>query len=62
MKGKVMSLMVKMEPELLKDLVTEVKETIATDIQMSEASNRFTIVDMWNIRRNSVSAKSRFRG
>lgn len=62
MKGKVMSLMVKMEPELLKDLVTEVKETIATDIQMSEASKRFTIVDMWNIRRNSVSAKSRFRG
>jgi hypothetical protein len=62
MKGNVMSSMVQVEPELLKNLVTEVKETIATDVQECEEPKRFTVVDMWNIRRNSVSARSRFKG
>jgi len=62
MKGNVMSSMVQMEPELLKDLVTEVRETIAVDIKEIKAPKRFTVVDLWNIRRSSVTARSRFRG
>lgn len=63
MKGNVMNSMVQMEPDVLKDLVKEVKETIATDYKMpSVPKQRFGTVDLWNIRRNSVSAKARFRG
>lgn len=63
MKGIVMPSMVQMEPELLKSLVTETQETIETDIQESETTVRsFGIVDLWNVRRNSVSASERFKG
>ena len=63
MKGNVMSSMVQMEPEILKNLVTEVKETIATDIgEIKKPVRSFSIVDLWNIRRNSNSARNRFRG
>ena len=63
MKGNVMSSLVQMEPELIKILVKEVKETIATiDIQEAEMPKRFSEVDIWSIRRNYISASSRFRG
>ena len=62
MKGNLMSSMVEMEPELIKSLVTEVKETIAIDIQEAEMPKSFGIVDLWAIRRNSISARARFRG
>ena len=63
MKGIVMPSMLQMEPELLKSLVTETQETIETDIQESETTVRsFGIVDLWNVRRNSVSASERFKG
>ena len=63
MKGIVMPSMVHMEPELLKSLVEETQENIETDIQESETTVRsFGIVDLWNVRRNSVSASERFKG
>lgn len=62
MKGNVMPSLAQMEPELLKSLVTEVKETIATDIgEVQRPVRSFSVVDLWNIRRNSNSARSRFR-
>lgn len=59
--GNVKPLLAQMEPELLKSLVTEIKETIASDIPEVELPIRsFSIVDMWNIRRNSNYARNRF--
>ncbi|HYM95230.1 MAG TPA: hypothetical protein VET23_13905 [Chitinophagaceae bacterium] len=53
---------IEMEPELLKNLVTETQETIAKDIPEKEISPRsFSIVDLWNIRKNSSSARRGFR-
>ncbi len=62
MNGNVMPSMAQIEPEVLKDLVNEVKETIATDFEMPDKPKQFGAVDMWNIRRNSVSASQRFKG
>jgi hypothetical protein len=43
-----------MEADILKRLVTEVPETVATDVQLSKAKkNTFGVVSLWNIRRNS---------
>ena len=61
MKGNVMSSLVQIEPELIKNLVIEVKEIIATDVQERREPKSFSIVDLWAIRRNSISARSRFR-
>ncbi len=53
---------VQMEPEVLNNLVREVKETLATDIHMPEVKGRlFTAADLWNIRRNTKTANRRFR-
>lgn len=53
---------VQMEPEVLTNLVREVKETLATDIEMPEVKKQlFTLADMWNIHRNARTAQSRFR-
>ncbi len=63
MKGNAVPSLVKMDPELLKSIVTEVKETIAIDIEETDMPARsFSIVDLWNIRRNSKRARDRFRG
>ena len=52
---------VQMEPEVLNNLVREVKETLATDINMPGVKKRlFTAADLWNIRRNARTAESRF--
>ena len=52
---------VQMEPDVLNNLVKEVKETLATDIEMSGVKQRlFTAADLWNIRRNARTAESRF--
>ena len=52
---------VQMEPEVLNNLVREVKETLATDINMPGVKKRlFTAADLWNIRRNVRTAQSRF--
>lgn len=54
---------VQMEPEVLNNLVREVKETLATDIHLPEAKQPLlTIADLWNIRRNAKTARGSFRG
>ena len=43
----------------LRELVTEVKETIASNIEPSKSMERsFGLVDMWNIRRQTKSASN----
>ena len=52
---------VQMEPEVLNNLVRQVKETLATDIQLPEVKRRlFTAADLWNIQRNAKTAQGRF--
>ncbi len=47
MKGNAVPSLVKMDPELLKSIVTEVKETIAIDIGETDMPARsFSIVDL----------------
>lgn len=59
MKNDVMPSVVQMEPELLKRLVTEVKETVAIDVQTPKAKrNALKVVDVWNIQRSMRSASS----
>ena len=54
MKSDLMHSRVQMEPGILKRLVTEVPETVATDVQLpKEKKNSFGVVSLWNIRRNS---------
>lgn len=53
---------VQMEPEVLNNLVREVKETLATDIHLPEVKQPvFTLADLWNIRKNARTANSNFR-
>jgi hypothetical protein len=62
MKTDVMPSIVKIEAEVLKNLVKEVKETVATGVNMPAASERkFSAVDMWNIQRNAKYAVRQFR-
>lgn len=62
MKHDVMPSIVQMEAEELRQLVSEVKETVATGIKMPEIKKKsFGIADMWNIRRNARSASDRMR-
>jgi hypothetical protein len=46
--------LIQMEPALLQHLVAEVKETIATGIEMQNNANpnSFRAIDFWNIQRN----------
>jgi hypothetical protein len=51
MKQAVKPSVVKMDTETLKRLTTEVKETLATGINMPAQKRRFTAVNLWNIHR-----------
>jgi hypothetical protein len=52
---------VRMEPGALNNLVREVKETLATGIDLPEVKKRsLTFAELWNIRRNTRTAGSRF--
>jgi hypothetical protein len=51
MKQVVMPSVVQMDTETLKRLTTEVKETLATGIDMPAQKRRFTAVNLWNIHR-----------
>lgn len=64
MKTDVMPSIVQMEYGELQELVKEVKETVAKDIKATEPKTKpvFGSVDMWNIRRNSKSARVMFKG
>jgi hypothetical protein len=52
MKSDAVQSIVQMEPTILKQLVTEVKETVATGMDESQTNNRsFGPVNMWNVRK-----------
>jgi hypothetical protein len=59
----VRSSIVQMEAEVLRQLVTEVKETVAADFQMAGATKKtsFGILDLWGIQRKKRSATLNFR-
>jgi hypothetical protein len=63
MKSDLVHSRVQMEPNILKRLVTEVHETVATDVhQVKEKKTAFGIVSLWNIRRNGrYAAHTRHR-
>jgi hypothetical protein len=59
MNSNVMPSIVKMEKEVLEQLLStaDVKETIASEINLTRNQNRpFGIVDLWDIHRNMKSA------
>lgn len=62
MKNDVMPSIVRMEPEVLSNLVKEVKETLAKDIPLlpAKAKPSFGIADLWYIRRKAKTAQRRF--
>jgi len=55
------SSVVRMKGETFRQLVTEVKETIAIVDFPEPATRSFGLIDMWNIRRNARSASSQIR-
>ncbi|MES2006200.1 MAG: hypothetical protein V4450_16905 [Bacteroidota bacterium] len=61
MKSNVMPSIVQIEANELKQLVTEVKETVATGLiqvnRVKESTTNFGIVDLWNIRRGAKVAR-----
>lgn len=62
METNVMPSIVQMNEEVLKNLLTEVKETVATDVTFAETKKpSFGVVNMWNIRKVAKSASSRMR-
>ncbi len=43
-----------LEPQILERLITEVKETVVTDVEYTKArTSSFSAVKLWNLRRNS---------
>lgn len=53
MKSDLMHRRVQMEPTILKNLVPEVRETVATDVEMpAERKSAFGVLNLWDIRRN----------
>ncbi len=62
MKSDVMPSRVQMEAGMLKNLVSEVKETVATDFVMPKPEKiSFRAVNLWKIQRNSKLANGYFR-
>lgn len=62
MKSDAVQSIVQMEPRILQQLVTEVKETVATGIDYPKMKKRsFGVVNLWNIRRNGRHAGGGFR-
>jgi hypothetical protein len=53
MKSDLVHRRVQMEPAILERLVTEIKETVATDVALrGAAKSSFSALDLWAIRRN----------
>jgi hypothetical protein len=59
MKSDIMHSRVQLEKNILDRLVTEVHETVATDVQFPNAKRTpgFGLLNLWNMRRNSRSAR-----
>lgn len=60
MKSIVMPKTVQLSEEIKKQLLQEVKETLATDTVVKN-KKRFTAGDLWNLQRNSRSASDMMR-
>jgi hypothetical protein len=64
--SSIVQTIVQMEQNAFNQLVSEVKETVAQDIDFPKLNNNnnpsFGIVDLWNIRKGKRSAASAFRG
>jgi hypothetical protein len=58
MKGDTMPAIVRLEEETLKQLVTEVKETVASNKTSNQPNKNFGVVDLWNRQRQMRSASS----
>jgi hypothetical protein len=61
MDSNVMPSIVKIEKENLKNLVSEVKETVATNAYLKSTTNgksKFSIVDLWKIQNTMRTASS----
>jgi hypothetical protein len=52
MKHDVMPSIVQMDAEVLKRLTTEVREVLATDIELTGQKKRFTALNLWKIHQN----------
>ena len=62
MKQELMPSRIQMEPEAFARLVSEVKETIALDIEMpGSQKNGFHSLNLWKINRDKKSARSTIR-
>jgi hypothetical protein len=62
MNSDVMHSIVQMEPKILRQLVKEVKETVATDVKFAKKNqNSFGALKLWSIRRNGKTAAGLFR-
>ena len=58
MNSDVMHSRVQMEPAILKNLMTEVKETVATDVAFAKSrKGGFSALHLWNLRRNSRNSR-----
>ena len=60
MKSIVMPKTVQLSEEIKKQLLTEVKETLATNIGVKN-KKRFTAGELWNLQRNTRSASDMMR-
>jgi hypothetical protein len=61
MKSNVMPSIVQIEKEKLRNLVTEVKETVATDVNLQShpvKNRKFGIADLWNVQNMMRTAAS----
>lgn len=63
MKSNVMPSIVQIEAEELKELVREVKETVAVDVinaKKEKTGTSFGAIDLWKVRRNVKTARASF--
>jgi len=60
MKSIVMPKIVQLSEQIKKELLHEVKETLAPDFTVKN-KKRFTAADLWNLQRNSRSASDMLR-
>lgn len=60
MKCDVTPRLVQLERKEMKKLYFQVRETVATNVEISPRKNSFSIADLWKTRRNIYSAQRRW--
>ena len=58
MKSDLVHSIVQMEPSILKNWMTEVKETVATDVAISEERKKALTLNLWAMRKNARYASN----